>query len=41
MQALYEETNVMMSIMVKQDTLSQVLFPIAGKVLSSLKTHCC
>lgn len=31
MQALYQLTNVMRTVMVKQDTLSHVLFPTTGK----------
>lgn len=39
MQALYQQVNVMRSMMVKPDTLNQVLFPDAGKILSSMETH--
>lgn len=38
MQALYQQVNVMRNIMVKADTLNQVLFPAAGKILSSIET---
>lgn len=39
MPALYQQVNVMRNVMIKPDTLNQVLFPAAGKILSSMETH--
>lgn len=39
MQDLYQQVSVMRSIMVKPDSLNQVIFPAAGKILSSMETY--